>query len=98
MAKKLIVAEGDRVAYTRTFLESGAVASYERHMMASRRGTLTKLEGPGGWLAHVTWDDGGDRSRTINSGNLCKPRSLAAVEPCYPGTNRNLPPDPVKGF
>lgn len=98
MAKKIIVAVGDRVVYTRTFLESGAVDRKERHMMASRRGTLTAFEGDSDWLAHVKWDDGGSRSATINSGNICKMRSVAAVEPCYPGTNTNLPPNPIKGF
>jgi hypothetical protein len=94
----ITVKVGDRVVYTRTFLESGAVEWKDRHAMASRRGSLIALEGAGDWLAHVVWDDGNSLSATINSGNICKLRSVAAVEACYPGTNRNLPPDNVVPF
>lgn len=69
---------GDRVAYTRIFLESSAVERRERHAMASRRGTVTLVES--NWLAHVSWEDTGTRSATINIGNLCRPRSIAFVE------------------
>lgn len=76
MARDLII--GDNVAYTRTFLESGAVERSERWLMSTRRGIVTAIEG--GWLAHVAWSDGGSRSHTINLKNICSPRSVAFVE------------------
>lgn len=69
---------GDNVAYTRTFLESGAIERSERWLMSTRRGTVTAIEGD--WLAHVAWSDGGSRSQTINLKNICRPRSVAFVE------------------
>lgn len=76
MANPLII--GDRVAYARTFLESGAIERSERWLMSTRRGIVTAIDG--GWLAHVAWSDGGSRSHTINIANICRPRSIAFVE------------------
>lgn len=69
---------GDRVAFTRTFITSTPGWGKSAHARASRRGTITAIEG--GWLAHVTWDDGDTDGATINMGNICKVRSVAFAE------------------
>ena len=65
---------GDRVCLTRAFLDLFR-GSPEQFTLAQRRGELIAVEG---WLGHVVWDSG--EAVSYNMANLCRPRSLAAVE------------------
>lgn len=66
------LAIGDRVAYTRLFLYSAGIRD-----RAQWRGVISTRHGKSD-LVEVTWEHGG--TSTVNTFNLCKPRSISFVE------------------
>lgn len=71
MPKPLV---GDRVCLARALLDLYR-GSPDQYFLAQRRGRLAAVAGPSGF---VVWDDG--ETGRYHMANLCRPRSLAAVE------------------